>query len=403
MSSCYAKFTRNTMPSKPPAKQRRIERIQPFHVMALLARARQLEAEGRDIVHMEIGEPDFPTPQPIVEAGLEAIKGGDVHYTPATGLRQLRETIAGFYQRQYGVSVDPRRIIVTPGASGALLLALGVLLERDEAVMLADPGYPCNRNFIYFLEGQIQNIPVGAKQGYQLTPALVSEHWQAETRAILLASPSNPTGTLIPQTDLQQIIDYAGQQGGQVIIDEIYHGLVYDQEAQTALALSDEVFVINSFSKYFGMTGWRLGWMVAPEDYIDDVDKLAQNLFLAAPTPAQHAALAAFTPETRAILEQRKNEFKKRRDFLLPALRELGFKIPVEPQGAFYLYADCSAFTDNSYAFALDLLENAGVAITPGKDFGHNAPEKHVRFAYTTELSRLEEGITRLQKYLKAK
>lgn len=389
------------MPSKPPPKDKRIDRIQPFHVMALLARARQLEAEGRDIVHMEIGEPDFPTPQPVVEAGLEAIRGGDVHYTPATGLPQLREIIAGFYQGHYGVSISPSRIIVTPGASGALLLTLGVLLERDEAVMMADPGYPCNRNFVTFLEGQSQSIPVGAQQAYQLTPALVSDHWQANTRAVLLASPSNPTGTLIPDTDLQGIIDTARQKGGHVIVDEIYHGLVYGSEAHTALALSDDVFVINSFSKYFGMTGWRLGWMVVPESYIGKVDKLAQNLFLAAPTPAQYAALAAFTPETMAILEQRKTEFQQRRDYLLPALRDLGFKIPVEPQGAFYLYADCSAFTNDSYAFALDLLENAGVAITPGKDFGFNAPERHVRFAYTTELAQLQEGVARLNKYLK--
>ncbi len=385
----------------PLPNDRRIDRIQPFHVMALLARARQLEAAGRDIVHMEIGEPDFPSPQPVVEAGLEAIRGGDVHYTPTTGLPQLREIIAGFYQSRYGVSVSPHRIIVTPGASGALLLALGVLLERDEAVMMADPGYPCNRNFVTFLEGETQSIPVGAKEAYQLTPALVSEHWQAATRAVLLASPSNPTGTLIPEADLQQIINTTKQKGGHVIVDEIYHGLVYDHDATTALALSDEVFVINSFSKYFGMTGWRLGWMVVPESHIDAVDKLAQNLFLAAPTPAQYAALAAFTPENRAILDARRNEFQKRRDYLLPALRQLGFKILVEPQGAFYLYADCSAFTNDSYAFALDLLENAGVAITPGKDFGFNAPEKHVRFAYTTELSRLEEGVARLRTYLK--
>ena len=400
MSICSASCTRHNMPAKPPPKDTRIARIQPFHVMALLARARQLEAAGRDIVHMEIGEPDFPTPQPVVEAGLASIKDGDVHYTPATGLPQLREAIAGFYQSRYGVQVDPRRIIVTPGASGALLLALGVLLERDEAVMMADPGYPCNRNFVTFLEGQSQSIPVSAREAYQLTPTLVSDHWQANTRAVLLASPSNPTGTLIAETDLAAIIDTARHKGGNVIVDEIYHGLVYGHAAPTALALSDEVFVINSFSKYFGMTGWRLGWMVVPDTYINDVDKLAQNLFLAAPTPAQHAALAAFSPACLAILEQRKTEFQQRRDYLLPALSEIGFKISVEPQGAFYLYADCSAFTNDSYAFALDLLENAGVAITPGKDFGFNAPERHVRFAYTTDLVRLQEGVARLKKYL---
>ncbi|MDH5446384.1 MAG: pyridoxal phosphate-dependent aminotransferase [Gammaproteobacteria bacterium] len=389
-----------SMPSKPQGKASRIERIEPFHVMALLARARQLEAEGRDIVHMEIGEPDFPTPQPIVEAGMEAIREGDVHYTPATGLPELREAISGFYQGHYGLELDPRRVIITPGASGALLLALGVLLERDEAVMMADPGYPCNRNFVTFLEGQTQSVPVSADEGYQLTPGQVSYHWRAHTRAVLLASPSNPTGTLIPETDLQKIIQLAQGKGGHVIVDEIYHGLVYGQRARTALSLSPDVFVINSFSKYFGMTGWRLGWMVVPEHYINDVDKLAQNLFLAAPTPAQHAAMAAFSAETMDILEQRKDEFQKRRDYLLPALRELGFKIAVEPKGAFYLYADCSQFTNDSYAFALDLLEKAGVAVTPGKDFGFNQPEKHLRFAYTTELSKLQEGVSRLGTYL---
>ena len=388
------------MKKTPSTEARRIQAIQPFHVMALLARARQLEATGRDIVHMEIGEPDFPPPQPIVEAGLAAIRGGDVHYTPATGLPVLREAIAGFYRQRYAVDIDPARVIVTPGASGALLLALGVLMDRGEAVMMADPGYPCNRNFVTFLEGRSQSIPVGPEQAYQLSPDLVKAYWQSDTRAVMLASPSNPTGTLIPESDLQQIIDLAAERGGRVIVDEIYHGLVYGQTAQTALALSDEVFVINSFSKYFGMTGWRLGWMVVPEGYIEAVDKLAQNLFLSAPTPSQHAALAAFTPQTLGILEQRREEFQRRRDFLLPALRQLGFRISVEPQGAFYLYADCSAFTDDSYGFALDLLENVGVAITPGKDFGHNAPERHVRFAYTTSLPRLEEGVLRLERYL---
>ncbi|MDH5180808.1 MAG: pyridoxal phosphate-dependent aminotransferase [Gammaproteobacteria bacterium] len=382
------------------SETRRIHDIQPFHVMALLARARQLEAEGRDIVHMEIGEPDFPSPPQVVAAGLDAIKDGEVHYTPASGLPVLRQAIADFYAQHYAVTVSADRIIVTPGASGALLLTLGVLLERDQAVLMADPGYPCNRNFVRFLEGRTTAVNVGAESGYQLTAEQVKHHWQAETRAVLLASPSNPTGTLIDPDTMQGIIRQTQQLGGAVIVDEIYHGLVYGGQAKTALALSDEVFVINSFSKYFGMTGWRLGWVVAPEAYVESLDKLAQNLFLAAPTPAQYAALAAFQPETIAVLEQRREAFQQRRDFLLPALRQLGFKIPVEPQGAFYLYADCSAFTDDSYAFAEELLEQAGVAITPGKDFGHNQPEKHLRFAYTTSMERLQEGVARLGKYL---
>ena len=368
--------------------------------MALLARARQLEAEGRDIVHMEIGEPDFPSPQPVIEAGIASIQTGNVHYTPATGLPELRQAIADDYQRQNQLQINPERVIITPGASGALLLALGVLLDRDQQVIMADPGYPCNRNFVEFLEAKTQAINVDASTGYQLTAELIQQHWQADTRVALLASPSNPTGTLIEKAELQNIINTVNKLKGMVIIDEIYHGLVYDQQADTALTLSDDVFVINSFSKFYGMTGWRLGWMVVPEAYIESVDKLAQNLFLAAPTPAQHAALAVYKPETQTILQQRRDEFKQRRDYLLPELKKLGFKISVEPQGAFYLYADCSAFTKDSYAFALDLLENAGVAITPGKDFGLNKPEQHVRFAYTTEMARLEEGVKRLKQYL---
>lgn len=392
--------------SKQPAHiARRMADIEPFHVMDLLARARALEAEGRDIVHMEIGEPDFVTPAPIREAAKQALDAGKTHYTPAVGLPALREAISDFYRDKYSVSVDAERIIVTPGASGALLLALGVLVNPGEQVLMADPGYPCNRHFARLLEGQAVGVPVGPDSDYQLTPALLEQHWTAETIAALLATPSNPTGTVVSQEALGQMQSQAVGQGGRLIVDEIYHGLIYDGAAQTALALpnqqSDELFVINSFSKYFCMTGWRLGWLVAPSDYVREADKLAQNIFLAAPTVSQHAALAAFSPETRAELAEHRDAFRQRRDFLLPALRELGFEIPVTPAGAFYLYADCSRFTDDSYAFALDVLEKAGVAITPGRDFGANQPERHLRFAYTTSLARLEEGVERIAKYLR--
>lgn len=379
---------------------KRSQDIQPFHVMALLARARELEAQGRDIVHMEIGEPDFPTPQPIIDAGLKAIESGNIHYTPAVGLAPLRQAIADFYQRTYNVSVAAERIIITPGASGALLLALGVMLDPEHEVLLADPGYPCNRNFVRFLEAKIKSVAVSANTNYQLTPDLVEQYWSAQTKAVLLASPSNPTGTLVDAKSLTAIIDFATQQGGHAIVDEIYHGLVYEQQAQSALQFSDEVFVINSFSKYFGMTGWRIGWLVAPQRFIPELDKLSQNLFLAAPTTAQYAALAAFKPETQAILDARRDEFQQRRDYLLPALRELGFEIPVTPQGAFYLYANCQKFTDDSFAFSQQLLEQAGVAITPGLDFGKNKPEQHLRFAYTTSLERLKEGVNRIKQFL---
>ncbi len=378
----------------------RMQDIQPFRVMELLSRARQLEAQGHDIVHMEIGEPDFPSPEPVIRAVNNAIAGGDVHYTPAPGMLALREAIAGFYLKRYGVLVDPGRIVVTPGASGALLLVLGSLLNPGQTVLMADPGYPCNRNFVRFLEGRSRTIPVTADSGYQLTAKQVEANWDETTAAVLLASPSNPTGTLVPPDAMQAISHIVQQRGGRLLVDEIYHGLVYDSQAETILALNDEAFVINSFSKYFGLTGWRIGWLVAPEATIPDLDKLAQNLFLAAPTPAQHAALAALSPETLTILEQRREAFRQRRDYLLPALRELGFDIPVTPQGAFYLYANCERFTDSSLEFAEALLEEAGVAVTPGLDFGANQPEKHLRFAYTTSMERLEEGVRRLRQFV---
>ena len=384
----------------------RIDDIQPFHVMALLARAKELEAEGKDIIHMEIGEPDFPTPEPIVAAGIEAISQGDVHYTPALGLPALRETIATFYKTRYGVNVAANRVVITPGASGALMLALGVIMQEGDEVLLADPGYPCNKNFVRFLSGEVRSIPVDASSDYQLTLKLLKENWSDKTTAVMVTSPSNPTGTLLAKSELKQMAAFIKEQGGYLIVDEIYHGLVYEGEFDTALkiekhhAIDDNVIVINSFSKYFNMTGWRVGWLVAPDSLINNMDKLAQNIFLAAPTPAQYAALAAFNPETTSILESHKEEFKQRRDFLLPKLKELGFKIEVEPQGAFYIYANCEKFTNDSYKFTYDLLENIGVAITPGKDFGENKANHFVRFAYTTSIEKLEEAIKRLKIYL---
>ncbi len=378
----------------------RMQFIQPFHVMALLARARQLEAAGRSIIHMEIGEPDFVTPQPVIDAGIRALEEGRTHYTPAVGLTALRERIAGFYGERYGVSVEPERIVVTPGASAALQLVMAALVNPGDRVLMADPGYPCNRNFVYLVNGEPVGIPVTADTGYQPSLEQVEAHWSQDTAALLVASPSNPTGTLLDADTLQAFHSFTSARGRALVVDEIYHGLVYGERAPTALAVSEEVFVINSFSKYFGMTGWRLGWLVAPLDMVPEIDKLAQNLFLAAPTLAQHAALRAFDPDNLQILEERREAFRERRDYLLPALRELGFSIPVTPEGAFYLYADCSRFTDDSYAFSQRLLEEAGVAITPGTDFGTFQPERHVRFAYTTSLENLQEGVRRLRDYL---
>ncbi len=382
---------------------RRAQGIAPFHVMAILARAKALEAQGRDIIHLEIGEPDFPTPEPIVQAAMRAIENGDVHYTPALGLPELRESIAAFYQARYGVEVPAARIAVTPGASGALLLALGALLDAGDEILMADPGYPCNRHFASFIDALPIRIPVGPETAFQLTPELVECHWTDNTKAVLLASPSNPTGTLARDDDIRGIAALCSARGAALIVDEIYHGLVYEGTPQTALQHASEVIVINSFSKYFHMTGWRLGWLVAPAHLMEGIDRLAQNLFLAPPTPAQYAALAAFSDETQEILEARRLEMKSRRDFLLPALRELGFGLPVTPAGAFYLYADVGRFTDDSFAFAERMLEEVGVAITPGLDFGEVRPERYVRFAYTRPLPVLQEAVKRIAQFLSGK
>ena len=381
---------------------RRMGAIEPFHVMALLARARALEAAGRSIVHMEIGEPDFPTPRPVCEAGIRALEKGDLFYTPALGLPELREAIAGYYATRYGVEIPAARIVVTSGSSGALLLALGVLVDPASEVLVSDPGYPANRHFVRLLNGEPVSIPVGPDSDYQTTPELLEHHWTERTVAALIATPSNPTGTVVKREHLARMAAFTARRGGTLIVDEIYHGLVYEGEVRTALELDDDVFVINSFSKYFNMTGWRLGWLVAPERYIPEVDKLAQNVYLSAPATAQHAALAAFAPETLAILDARREEFRARRDFLVPALRRLGFGIPQVPQGAFYIYADCSRLSNNSHRFALDLLEQGGVAITPGIDFGSHRASEHVRFAYTRSIEQLQEGVERIARFLAA-
>jgi aspartate/methionine/tyrosine aminotransferase len=378
----------------------RMSSIQPFHVMELVARTRALEAADRSIIHMEIGEPDFPTARPIVQAGAKALHEGLTHYTPAVGLSTLREALARFYQDRYRCEVSPERIAITTGASGALQLICGVLINPGDRVLMADPGYPCNRNFVRLFGGEPVLVPVGADTDYQLTEALVEDWWTENCVGVWLATPSNPTGTLISEPELRAIIESCRAKGSFVIVDEIYHELVYENKAVTAAALADDIFVVNSFSKYFGMTGWRLGWLIAPEGFMREIDKLAQNIFLAPPTPAQYAALKALEPATMEIFESRREGFKQRRDFLLRALRALGFGIPIKPQGAFYLYANSQAFSDDSFALAARLLDEHGVAITPGMDFGAHRAAEHVRFAYTTSLENLEEGVERLTKAL---
>jgi aspartate/methionine/tyrosine aminotransferase len=377
----------------------RMRDIAPFHVMEVQTAARALEARGRSVIHMEIGEPDFPTPRPVLEAARAGIADGKVYYTSALGLPELRTAIARHYRDHYRVEVAPERIVVTAGSSAALLLTLALIIDRDQQILLADPAYPCNRNFVRTLEGEALGIPVGPESNYQLTAALVERHWTPRTRGVLIASPSNPTGTSIARDELERIRQVVAARSGALIVDEIYLGLSYDDRARTALELSSELFVISSFSKYFNMTGWRLGWLVAPEQHVRDVEKLAQNLYISPAAPSQRAALGCFAPETLAILEERRREFQARRDVLVPRLRELGFGVPVTPSGGFFVYADCSAFGD-SERFALEALEATGVAFTPGMDFGRHRPEAHVRFAYTIARPLIEEGTQRLARWL---
>ncbi|MCG6876864.1 MAG: pyridoxal phosphate-dependent aminotransferase [Betaproteobacteria bacterium] len=378
----------------------RMAEIEPFHVMEIQRRALELEAAGRRIVHMEIGQPDFSAPQPVIDAAIAALRRDPMGYAASLGLPALRAAIARFYGDRYGVEVDPRRVIVTAGASGAFIITLGALVDPGDEVLMPDPCYPCNRHFVRLFEGKARTVAVDERTHYQLGLAEVQANWGPRTRGVLLASPSNPTGTIVPTAALAAIIDWVHGRGGFVLVDEIYHELVYGEPLPTALALSDEVFLVSSFSKYFCMTGWRLGWIVAPERYVRGLERLAQNAFICAPVPSQHAALAAFEPATIAILEERRLEFQRRRDFLVPALRDLGFRVPITPEGAFYVYAGIERFGLDSHALAHRLIEEAGVAITPGLDFGANQPEQYVRFAYTRAIEELREGVDRLRETL---
>ncbi|TVP90217.1 MAG: pyridoxal phosphate-dependent aminotransferase [Pseudomonadaceae bacterium] len=379
---------------------RRMTDIQPFHVMAVLARARALEAAGADVIHMEIGEPDFATPAPIVAAGQRALAEGLTGYTPALGLPALREAVANLYAQRHGLQIDPARIVITPGGSAALLLISALLINPGDKVLMADPAYPCNRNFLRLVEGRAGLIPTNATSAYQLTPELVREHWDSDCRAVMAASPSNPTGTLLSRDALKALADTTRQLGGQLIVDEIYHGLTYAEQASSVLEVADDAFVLNSFSKYFGMTGWRLGWLVAPEAAVPELEKLAQNLYICAPSMAQVAGLAALQADTLAICEQRREAFQLRRDVLLPGLRDLGFDVPITPQGAFYIYANINRLGGDSQALCQHLIETQHVALTPGLDFGQHAANQHIRFAYTTNRPRLEQALERLQQGL---
>src|SRR5690242_6620849 len=341
-----------------PLVAARAEDIQPFEVMDVLARAHALEQAGRRIVHMEIGEPDFTAPAPVVEAGVRALREGRTAYTPTLGLRELREAIAGHYAARFATNVDPARVVVTSGASGGLLTVAALYVDAGDEVLVPDPGYPGYRHFVRAFEGRAQALAVSAADNFQPTAAMVRAAWGERTKALILGSPSNPTGTLIAREELAAIARFIAERGGVLIVDEIYQGLTYGAEPWTALGLPGELVVVNSFSKYFCMTGWRLGWVVLPSAAVRGFEKLAQHLFISAPAAAQHAACAAFGEESIRVLEERRREFARRRDFLVPALKSAGLALPAEPHGAFYAYANCAR---DAREYCLQLLEREAV------------------------------------------
>jgi aspartate/methionine/tyrosine aminotransferase len=377
-----------------------LSKVNPFRVMTVMARAQQLESQGRRIVHMEVGEPDFSSAQPIIDAGKRALDEGLTQYTAASGLVQLRENLSLYYKENYNVDVASERILITPGASGGLSLLANLLVRAGDGVLLSDPAYPCVRNFIHLMSAQPQLIPVGLEQNFQPTVAQLDQYCTDITTGLWLASPSNPTGTILERADLAAACDWAAKRKKHLLVDEIYHGLHYVDDLPSVLEINQSAFVVNSFSKYFGMTGWRLGWIVVPEDYIEMATILAQNMYISASSISQYAALAAFTPQAKRIFEQRRQSFRQRRDYLAAALKEIGFSISDNIQGAFYIYANISKFSDDCEQFCSDLLEQHGVALTPGTDFGDFNSTEHVRIAFTTDMDSLELGVERLQSAL---
>ena len=388
----------------------RAQRIEPFYVMevakAASALAREVADSSRPMVFLNIGEPDFTAPPLVQEAADRAVRNGATQYTPALGLDALRERISDWYAQRFGVNVPARRIVVTAGASAALQLACLALINAGDEVLMPDPSYPCNRHFVSAAEGRAVLIPTTAQERFQLSADKVRAAWGARTRGVLLASPSNPTGTSIHPDELRRIHSVVQGHGGITLIDEIYLGLSYEEEfGHTALAMDDNIISINSFSKYFNMTGWRLGWMVVPDVLVPVVERLAQNLFICASTISQYAALACFEPESIAEYERRRAEFKARRDYFIPALESIGLPVPVKPDGAFYAWADCRAAAEKlgvkgSWDFAYAVMNRAHLAITPGRDFGHAETANYVRFSTANSMEQLQEAIARLKKLL---
>lgn len=393
----------------------RLDHIEPFYVMECAKAASELarspacrpELGGQPMLFLNIGEPDFTAPPLVREAAERALRDGRTQYTHATGLEALRERLSAWYAQRFGLDIAPTRIVITAGASAALQLACLALVERGDEVLMPDPSYPCNRHFVAAADGVPVLLPCGPEQRFQPDAAGVEAAWGERTRGVLLASPSNPTGTSIDPAEMRRIVAAVRARGGFTIVDEIYLGLSYDDRfghsaLEHGIGHGDDVISINSFSKYFSMTGWRLGWMVLPEPLVPAVEKLAQNLFICASTLSQHAALACFEPESIDEYERRRSEFKARRDTIVPALNALGLTVPVMPDGAFYAWADCSAHAGSSWDFVFDVMRRAHVALTPGRDFGRHGTERFVRLSYANSLEQLEEAMARLARVLVA-
>lgn len=392
---------------------KRLSHIEPFYVMECakaaseLARSPVCDASrgGRPMIFLNIGEPDFTAPALVQEAAQRAIRDGNTQYTDAIGLQPLRERIARWYAQRFGLDIAPERIVVTAGASAALQLACLALIDPVDEVLLPDPSYPCNRHFVAAADGVAVLVPTGPADRFQLNAAAVLQAWNAKTRGVLLASPSNPTGTSIDPAEMGRIVEAVRARGGFTIVDEIYLGLSYDERyGDSALRHGDDVISVNSFSKYFNMTGWRLGWLVVPQSLVTSVEKLAQNLFICPSAIAQHAAMACFEPDSLAEYERRRQAFRARRDFLVPALNALGLTVPVEPDGAFFAWADCSAHAAHlpggSWDWTFDLMRRAQVAMTPGRDFGRHEPSRYVRLSYANSMTQLQQAMHRLKQAL---
>ncbi len=386
----------------------RAQRIEPFYVMEVAKAARLLGDKllntERPMLYLNVGEPDFTAPPLVQEAAIRAVHAGNTQYTQASGMPELRERISHWYKQHFNVDIPATRIVLTAGASAALQLACLALINSGDEILMPDPSYPCNRQFVSAADGVPVMIPTTAAERFQLSAAKVEAAWQTgKTRGVLLASPSNPTGTSIHPDEMRRIHSFVQKQGGITLIDEIYLGLSHDDTyGQTALGLNDQVISINSFSKYFNMTGWRLGWLVVPEALAPVIERIAQNLFICPSTVTQHAALACFEEASITEYEKRRAEFKARRDYFIPALQELGFEVPVMPDGAFYAWADCSKICSklgikDSWDLAYEIMHKAHLAVTPGRDFGTYETAKFIRFSTANSLTQLQQAIERLR------